>query len=308
MVQSIIYSHPLTNTIECEFDEEKVVTVGGYTCILTDINVNVTKQTQKILITGIHSAEKSNGNVINIKIINSHTPFVVPELFTAFPNVEGLEIRKSSLRRIQAFVLSTAPKLKDIIIVENKIPVLEHGAFEGLDNLEHLLLISNHIESIETGALFGLEKLKTLWLTYNRFTALPSTIFGSLIDLRKLFITHTYLSRIDAQMLRNCSQLQQLVLTDNKINEIESTFIDELGYLEILKLKDNICVDENFANVEMKIARDDLSNSFDKCFDNFALGPPERRETPEDTIHRIVLEIQGKFTIYNDEGIAIYSN
>lgn len=303
-----ISTHPETNTLECYFDDEKVVTISGYTCILTDININVTKQTQKIHITGIHNAEKSNNDVLNIKIINSHTPFIVPEILVEFPYIEGLEVRKSSLKRIQAFVLSTAPNLRDIIIVDNHIPTLEHGAFEGLENLQHLLLISNHIENIESGAFFGLEQLKTLWLTHNRFTELPPSTFGSMINVRKLFITHSYLARIDSQMFRNCTQLQQLILTDNKINAIESTFIDELGNLEILKLKDNVCVDEDIAEVENKIHKNDLVKVLDKCFDNFVIGSIETRQTPENNVQKIVLEIQGKFTIYSENGDVIYSN
>lgn len=302
------FAHPVTNTLECYFDDEKVVTISGYSCILTDINVNVTKQTQKIRITGIHNAEKSNNDIVNIKIINSHTPFIVPEILTEFPYIEGLEIRKSSLKRIQAFVLSTAQNLKDIIIVDNNIPILEQGAFEGLENLQHLLLISNHIETIEAGAFFGLEQLNTLWLTHNRFTSIPPTTFGSLINLRKLFITHSYLARIDSQLIRNSTQLQQLGLSDNKINEIESTFIDKLGNLELLKLKDNVCVDEDFADADNKIHKDDLTEALDKCFDNFAVGDHKNLEIPENSVQKIVLEIQGKFTIYSENGDVLYSN
>ncbi|KAL7018423.1 hypothetical protein ACKWTF_010746 [Chironomus riparius] len=302
------FAHPIENTLECYFDDEKVVTISGYSCILTDINVNVTKQTQKISITGIHNAEKSNNDVVNIKIINSHTPFIVPEILTEFPYIEGLEVRKCSLKRIQAFVLSTAPSLRDVIIVDNNIPTLEHGAFEGLENLQNLLLISNHIENIEAGAFFGLEQLNTLWLTHNRFTNLPPTTFGSLINLRKLFITHSYLTRIDSQMIRNSTQLQQLGLSDNKINEIESTFIDELRSLKLLKLKDNVCVDEDFADAEKKIHKEDINEALDKCFDNFVAGDQKNLETPENSIQKIVLEIQGKFTIYSENGDVIYSN
>jgi len=245
---------------------------------------------------------------VNIKIINSHTPFIVPEILTEFPYIEGLEVRKSSLKRIQAFVLSTAPSLTDVIIVDNHIPTLEHGAFEGLEHLQHLLLINNHIEHIEAGAFFGLEQLNTLVLTHNRFTKLPPSTFGSLINLRKLFITHSYLARIDLQMIRNSTQLQQLVLTDNKLNEIESTFIDELGSLELLKLKDNVCVDEDFVDVENKIHKEDLTEALDKCFDNFVVGDNKNLETPENSVQKIVLEIQGKFTIYSENGDVIYSN
>jgi Leucine-rich repeat (LRR) protein len=308
LISSLTAAHPLTNTLECYFDEEKVVSISGYSCILTDVNVNITKQTQRILITGDHDEQHGNADVVNIKIFDSHTPFIVPEILAAFPNVEGLEIRRSSLKRIQSFVLSTAPGLKDVLIVDNNISVLEHGAF-GLENLEHLLLVNNHIETIEEGAFFGLEKLQTLWLTHNRFTKLAPTTFGSLINLRKLFITHSYLGRIDAQLLFNSTQLQQLVLTDNRINEIESTFVDELANLEILKLKDNVCVDEDFVDVKEKINKNDLVEALDKCFDNFAIGGEEvRKETPETALQRVIFEIHGKFAIYSEGGDVIYAN
>lgn len=117
--------------MECYFDEDKVVSTTGYSCILLDVNLNVTNHTQKVSITGYHEHGKKNEDVLNLKIVDSFTPFIVPEILEAFSNIEGLEIRKSSLQRIQAFVLSTAPQLKDLIIVDNNIPTIEHGAFEG---------------------------------------------------------------------------------------------------------------------------------------------------------------------------------
>ncbi|KAG5672991.1 hypothetical protein PVAND_003072 [Polypedilum vanderplanki] len=304
-----IAAHPLTNTLECYFDEDKIVSITGYSCILTDINVNITKRTQKIIITGVHNEHHADEHIVNIKVFDSYMPFIVPEILSAFPNIEGLEIRKSSLQRIQPFVLSTAPNLKDILIVDNNIPVLEHGAFEGLENLEHLLLVGNHIETIEENAFFGLNKLQTLWLTHNRFTKLPSATFAGLTNLRKLFITHTFLARIGAQLLHNNTQLQQLVLTDNKINEIESTFVDELGNLEILKLKSNVCVDEDFVDVKEKINKNDLVEALGKCFDNFAIGGSEiRRESPENIVQRVILEFHGKFAIYSENGDVLFSN
>jgi hypothetical protein len=109
-----VTSHPVTNSLECYFDEDKIVSITGYTCVLTDVNINVTKQTQKISISGYHEQGKSDEDVINIKIINSHTPFIVPEILETFPNIAGLEIRKCGLQRVQAFVLSTAHNLKVI--------------------------------------------------------------------------------------------------------------------------------------------------------------------------------------------------
>lgn len=305
---TFIFSHPITNTLECYFDENKVVTVSGYTCILHDININVTNQNQSISILGVHGVDHNNKDVKNIKILTSHTPFIITEVLEAFPNAEGLEIRKSSLQRIQPFALSEAPKLKDIIIVDNKIPILEHGSFEGLENLENLLLVSNHIESIAVGAFFGLQKLKVLWITHNRFSTLEPNIFGNLINLRKLIITHSYLARIDAQLFANNTQLQQLILSDNKISEIDSTFMDNLNDLEMLKLKDNICIDQDFVDVEEKLEKADLMLPLDECFDNFSLGMMEAKEIVQNPIQRITIEFQGKLTILNENGDVLYAN
>lgn len=304
-------AHPITNTLECFFDDDKVVTIGGYSCILHDININVTQQTQKILIAGVHSGDHSNTDVINVKFLNSHTPFIITEVLEAFPNVEGLEIRKSSLQRIQSFALSTAPKLKNIIIVENKIPTLEHGAFNGLEKLEVLLLVSNHIETIANGAFFGLENLKILWLTHNRFKTLEPTVFGSLINLKKLIVTHSFWSRVDNEIFNNNTNLEQLVLTDNKFTEIDPSFIDTLKNLEMLKLKDNICVNQDFIDLEKKVHKEDLADGLKECFDNFMLGLTERKELetvdePKE-MHRITLEIEGRFTIRNEKGDILYS-
>lgn len=267
----------------------------------------MTQNTQKISISGVHAANFSNDDVVNIKILNSHTPFVITEVLEAFPNAEGLEIRKSSLQRVQSFALSTASNLKNMIIVENKIPILEHGAFDGLAKLEVLLLINNHIETIAEGAFFGLESLKILWITHNRFSVLEPTTFGSLINLKKLIITHSYLTRLEGQIFENNTELAQLILTDNKITEIAPTFIDNLN-LEMLKLKDNVCVDQDFVELDMKIHKKDLMTSLDECFDNFALGTMEVRESIQNTVQRITMEIEGKFTIYNDKGDVLYSN
>lgn len=307
------FGHPIENTLECYFDIDKVLNNDGYTCKLIDINIHVTKQTQMILITGIHRDQNTSSDVVNVKIFDSHTPFIVTEIFEKFYNITGLEIRKSSLARIQPFALSTAPNLKDIIIVENNIPILEHGSFDGLEKLRNLYLINNHIEAIEHGAFYGLENLMKLWMTNNRFTALEPTTFGSLLNLKKLIITHSSISRIDGQLFRNNTQLQEIILNDNKINEIEQNFIDDMEQLEILKLNDNICIDQDFIKIVMKITKKDLLNALDQCFDNFAIDSTtqsnDKIQVPKsNTKHRFTLEFEGKITIYDENGNVVYAN
>jgi Leucine-rich repeat (LRR) protein len=284
------------------------VTISGYTCILSDININVTKETQVISITGVHSVDHNDNDVRNIKILGSHTPFIITEVLEAFQTVEGLEIRKSSLQRIQPFALSTAPNLKNIIIVDNKIPMLEAGSFQGLHNLEVLLLISNHIESISDLAFFGLQKLKVLWITHNRLMILEPTTFGRLVNLKKLIMTHNYLTRLDGQIFANNTQLKQLILNDNKLSEIDSTFINNLKNLEMLKLMSNVCVDQDFIELEKKIEKSDLLAPLDECFDGYALGVTETKELIRDSVQRITIKIQGKFTIFNENGDVLYAN
>lgn len=262
-------SHPIINTLECHFKEDKVGTIIGYTCILNEVFINVITRNQSITIIGIHKNDRNNYDVKNIKILDSYTRFISSKLLEVFPKVEGLDIRKSSLHRIQPFALSLAPYLKEIIVVDNKIPKLENGSFQGLVDLKLLLLINNKIESIESAAFYGLHKLKVLWITHNHFTALDPTTFSSLVHLKQLIIRHNFLTRIDGELFSCNSQLQQLILNDNKICQIDPTFIDNLDDLEVVKLKNNFCIDKDFVEVDEKIYKRDLRALLDECIENF---------------------------------------
>lgn len=151
-----------------------------YGCLL--INITVLDPAANIVFVGQHLDNLTDSDVLSMVIVNSNTPFMMPQMFTTFPNMDELLIFSSNLQSInvpssaQLFYLTR-------LLYDNNISRIESGSLRGQSRLTYLELSSNNIQEIEEDAFVDLEALNTLVLVGNQLQEIRGTTLHNLTNL-----------------------------------------------------------------------------------------------------------------------------
>lgn len=118
-------------------------------------------------IDGSHLAGHSNVNVTALRI-QSQTCHYVPTGFgNFFPNLEGLTISSSRLRRISRTDLLPFPNLLSLNLDYNRLSVLEEGLFNGVPLLNKASFYNNRLRAIPASLLDPVLSFGSIDLYYN---------------------------------------------------------------------------------------------------------------------------------------------
>ncbi|CRL02116.1 CLUMA_CG015299, isoform A [Clunio marinus] len=268
-----------------------------YTCIIAGITIPDDANLD-FNIGGNHILGLGNENVTEIRILDSNIPFIISEMFTSFPNVNFFGITEGGLRRIQSNAFNNAKNLQSIRINANKeFKIIQENAFNGADKVVTLELFENKIESIAESAFNGLHSLNVLNLRVNEIRTLPVNVFKDLQSMNLLQLTDNRLDRIEGGLFAQNSNLSTLNIIRNEINAIERNFLDGFEQLNILSLNENQCIDRAWIIGGSTSTLDTIRENLSICFDNF--------DTPEEETRRIIMEIRGSLTLFNENGTEI---
>lgn len=271
-----------TVDLECNF----VYTLALYTCELSDIIV--TDPEAQYNFGGEHLENRTNDNVDRVAIQNSNTPFIIPEIFTAFPNITELLIRESGLESIE---FPPTHQLRRIFFSYNRIGTLKNATFANQSNLTHLNLNRNHIAVIEEDAFIGLDNVETIFLIANNLTELPGRIFANIPSLTTLDLENNNLTRIEAATFAENRQLWRLYLEYNEITAIEPTFLRNLTGLNYVNLRGNECVQNGFFfDDEFDTIR--FHQSLADCYEGFTPRSPNEDRS-------MTMEFAGQLNVYD---------
>ncbi|MCF8278164.1 MAG: leucine-rich repeat domain-containing protein [Flavobacteriales bacterium] len=138
---------------------------------------------------------------------------VPPEVFTAFPNLQWLDLSKNRLTEIPKSV-GLLKNLKKLILYKNKIVSLPAEIGE-LENLQELIINQNELESLPM-EIGNLKKLRYLDMWSNNITRLPGSVAEMYaleeIDLRVIVMTQSeqedikiLLPNVKVQMDSHCN-------------------------------------------------------------------------------------------------------
>lgn len=254
-------------------------------------NIDVLDRSANVIFAGEHVEDHDNDRVEFVNIRNSRTPFIIPQMFTTFPNLVDLEIDNSGLESIE---LPANNNLISIVMNDNNITRIQNGTFSGQSQLLFMFLINNNIQVVEEDAFVGLENILSLELNENRISALPPTIFATLVAARHLDIEGNALTRIEEGTFSANTALVSLFLESNRIHAIAPSFVDNLREtLVIVSLGGNECIDSFFVtNTDGQWAA--MQAALATCYRNFDEGSQPRR--------RIVLEFSGPLIITDLNG------
>jgi hypothetical protein len=178
--------------VNCRFGELNDV----YTCNVMFVTIPDNLDAN-FIITGNHLTGRTNANVDRINILASNIPFIIPQLFTEFPNVKIFDNLSGSLLRIQSNAFANARNLRVVNIAGSRnFNTIEENAFAGAKNLLDLHLSSNGIQTIHENAFASLDSLKTLEMHGNQIRELPVNLFS---PLRSLELVDLFLNRIPSR-------------------------------------------------------------------------------------------------------------
>lgn len=276
--------------INCNF----LITNNLYTC---QINGALVPDNENAFfsIGGQHMPGFNNELVQRIQIVYSNIPFVIPQLFTTFPNVIDATMATVGLTRIQPNGFFMARNLRMLSITSNQFPVDVHAnAFSGPSNLLILDLFGNNIQTVNETAFTGLSSLLQLYMEHNSLQELHSDVFTPLTSLEFLLLSDNQLERLSGRLFANNRELTNLQIARNQINSIGRNVLDDLTRLAIFDLTFNRCVDASWI-IGGATTIDVVREGLNACFNNFV----------DDDVRRIILEIRGPFVLRYENGTEI---
>ncbi|CAO1405255.1 unnamed protein product [Diamesa tonsa] len=282
--------------LTCRFAMQYSGVFTAYSCILEEINVKNTSE--PIVIKGVHLPGKSNIDVKLLVIVYSNTSSIITQLFEQFPNVYGYIATAAGIQEIKPFVFKSTSYIRQVQLTYNNLGAIRSNAFYGIKNVEVIGLDSNNIVSIDEDVFEGLYKLELLSLKFNSIKTLGPNIFKSLVKIELLNLNFNGLETIDGKWIENKPFLEVLNLQGNNATAVDPALIDNITNLQILSMPNNICVNRIFFIQQEKLSLDYLRQELKQCFENF------RQDKPK-TLTKLILEVEGHLTLYNENGTAI---
>lgn len=275
--------------LECNFQ----AFFTQYICYLD--RIEVLNPAESVTITGQHLGDRTNADVNTVLIDNSNTPFMIQELFEAFPNLYELAVFNSNLQSIN---VSSSVQLIWLDLYRNNISRIEPSSVTGLASqrrLNYLDWTSNQIREIDEDAFVGLDSVLSLFLMDNLIEEIRNQTFHPLTNITRIELERNRLTRIEETTFAMNRNLQALYLESNEINAISPLFLaSQRESLEYVNLSDNRCVSQFFNLNNIQENWDLMNNELLPCFDNFNGTVPELR--------RVIMEFTGSIAIYDEFG------
>jgi len=272
-------------TLNCTFIDN-----FRYTCALS--GVEVLDPSANITIAGEHLANRTDADVEEIRITNSNTPFMIQQLFDAFPNVLELDIMASNLQSIN---IPDFVQLRWLYLWSNNLSRIENGTFSNQRQLSTISLTNSGITDLDEDAFVGLESLTSMGFINNQIREiLPRTLFP-FVNVTYLDFEGNNLTRINEGIFSRNERLSSLYLERNQISEIHPGFSAALpSSVNFINLSENQCINASF-NPNNELSRMLLNGSLRPCFNNFV-------GTPADAPRNITLEFVGPVRLFDEFG------
>lgn len=235
-------------------------------------------------------------NVDVVGIYFSDILFIMPEVYTTFPNMNVLDIEFCALEVVDPLP-SGLPNFEYFFSFFNWVEVIQNNTFENVG--ETLLWIDfelNELEEIELDAFVGCESLEVVEVYYNRIVQPPVGTFAPLTNLLVLDIATNRLGFIDETLLANNTELFALFVEDNRIDRIAPNFSSTFT-LEVFAAYDNECIDRGF-DIDDPIVLAFMHASLQRCYDAFVGIEPNATRT-------VRFEFQGPLRLSDEFGNPI---
>lgn len=278
--------------LECEY---LAAESGQYVCILEGVEVR-SRETH-VNFTGEHLPGYTEEDVVAVAVILSDMRFIVPEIYTTFPNIIELDFAFAGLQEIDP--LPELPNLMAFICFGNDISVIQSNTFANTRSLILLDLELNNINVVEPDAFEGLNDVLVLAMMFNNFTTnLPDQLLWPLTSAIIIDLGDNGIQVIGEGFFERNTELVALGLGLNNIDRIAPTFFGPLSQNLILAdFTGNVCVGREFEITDDAVVSF-LHASLRQCYNNF-LGV-RKNET-----NSVFFEYTGSLRLFDDFGNMI---
>lgn len=275
--------------VECTYG---ITEYNEYECLLE--GVLVTDPTANVTFSGVHLENKTEADVLVVFIRNSNTPFMIPQLFTTFPNMVDLEIESSNLQSID---VPASVRLQYLILYRNTIMRLESGSIQDQTDLYLFEATGNYIHEIDEDFFEGMPNTFFVDLSSNHIQALAPSTFTPLRNVVVLDFYQNALTSLGDELFISNSILLLIYFGRNQISEVHHDFVRNLpSSLQGFEMTQNLCVDRSFSLT----SPDDLmiiNNALNQCFRNFNRISGDRN---------IAMQVQSGMTFQDEFGNNIF--
>lgn len=150
-----------------------------------------------------------------------------------------LHLTGNYLQTIYRIDLTEYSSLELLHLGNNRIAVIQEGAFENLTNLRRLYLNGNYIESLSQSLFAGLQSLQYLYLEYNIIKEILPQTFNSLHNLQLLFLNNNLLRSLPDNVFGG-TMLTRLNLRNNHFSYLPvGGVLDQLSAFIQIDLQEN---------------------------------------------------------------------
>ncbi|XP_046876295.1 SLIT and NTRK-like protein 2 [Hypomesus transpacificus] len=150
-----------------------------------------------------------------------------------------LHLTGNYLQTIYRTDLAEYSSLELLHLGNNRIAVIQDGAFENLANLRRLYLNGNYIESLSQSLFVGLQSLQYLYLEYNVIKDILPQTFNSLHNLQLLFLNNNLLRSLPNNVFGG-TMLTRLNLRNNHFSHLPVRgVLDQLSAFIQIDLQEN---------------------------------------------------------------------
>jgi Leucine rich repeat len=251
--------------IECQFSVP--AGTSNYLCEVSGLTFSGDENTNFVF-GGTHLVARTNEHVTHVTIHDSQVPFVIPQVFTTFPNMIHMNFNRGGLTRIQSNAVVEARRLEIFTARHNpELTRIHSNAFSGATNLLQVILSNNSIHDVHEQAFVGLQRTRVINLSNNKIRKLPEDVFRPARRLETLFFRNNQIETLYASMFAHNNIMNQIELHDNRINAIDRNFFVSIRELTWLMLLRNVCANRTFVfgMTEEQIIKEGLA----PCFENF---------------------------------------
>lgn len=246
---------------------------------------------------GEHLPGFTEEDVVAVAVVASDMRFIVPEIYTTFPNLIELDFAFAGLQEIDP--LPEMANFTTFICFGNDIPTIHNDTFANVgSSLEFLDLELNNIQELEPDAFAGLEETLLLVLLMNSIATPPEGVFWPMSKAIIIDVAFNNFEVIGESLFARNTELLYLGIDFNGIDRIAPTFFAPLREnLMILSAYENECVNRGF-EIEDEIVETFLHGSLRNCYNNFM-------DIRSNETRSLLFEYSGSLRLFDDFGNLI---
>jgi Leucine-rich repeat (LRR) protein len=191
----------------------------------------------------------------NVRVERIHPNFSAD----GYEDIEGLVIVGGSPRIIKANALSKLRSLREFILGNTPLEVIEDEAFKNNPELQRVVFYGNKLKRLRKNIFLKNQKLLSVTFYKTKIKLVSEKLFGNQPDLLEVTLAQSKLLKVPRHFFRNNKKLKYVDFSSNKIEKIyRSSFVGP-KFLELVDFRNNYCLNKLYHhNENMKQFEEDI--------------------------------------------------